>query len=114
MIPCTCPTCHEELEVTCANRCPNAHLGAVATEKPAALTTRVPSDPYRIGATRRAILDALAEGGKTLGQLRDITRCGPRVSVMLVCLQKERLVEQLPLPAGRKRGAVYQLVRRAA
>ena len=113
MIPCTCPTCLEELEVTCPNRCPNAYLGAVAMEKPAALTTRAPrghEQPHskRYIGSREKILAQLTRGPLTARQLNQCIGHRGAVSVMLGKLVSAGVVSK-ELPAGRVRGAVYKL-----
>lgn len=61
--PCRCPGCGEELEVTCPNRCENAHEGARGTAH-AAQYTKAPRHQ-----TARVSARILAEMARTNGPI---------------------------------------------
>lgn len=112
--PCTCPTCHEALEIACPNRCANAVDGTMV-EIPRALTPREPRTPWippekksrygkrHAGGTRNKVLAALAAGPLQVSELA--VRLDDPVGVvdaMCRILWKEGAVVRI-YPPGKKR-----------
>lgn len=112
--PCQCPSCHQDLEIVCPNRCANAAEGTMA-ELPAALRTRAPRTAWvprkkgrggakrQTGGTRDKVLAALAAGPLTVTELSE--RLNDPVTVvdaMCRILWKEGAIERR-FPPGRKR-----------
>lgn len=118
--PLRCPCCQNDLELTCPNRCANAHEGAhvgltpaQAAPAPRGKWTPPPDGQRRhSGQTRASVLGYLATvehaSAAAIGAGAGIH---PHlVHQMLAQLHSEKLIAKT-LPPGRKRGAIYRVVR---
>jgi len=103
--PCRCPSCEQDLIITCPNRCANAIDGTGA---------RLQRGPNRRnGQTREKVLQALEAQPCTARELaRRLEVPGERISVMLTYLKQQGIL-RVELPPGRKYNAIYHLVRAA-
>jgi hypothetical protein len=115
-----CPCCQNDLELTCPNRCANAHEGAhvgltpaQAAPAPRGKWTPAPDGQRRHnGQTRASVLGYLATvehaSAAAIGAGAGIH---PHlVHQMLAQLRSEKLITKT-LPPGRKRGAIYRVVK---
>lgn len=99
MKPCTCPSCGEELLVTCPNRCANAADGATA-ESWAPASAAGPVRRRASGGTRAACLGAVSETPQTATEIarhigEDTIRGRARVGAMLSLLINAALIDRV-------------------